>query len=204
MIDPVRWLVAGALGYLVGSLPFALWVGRIAGRRDIREGGSGHAGATNVMRQAGWAAGGVTLLLDAGKGVLAVQMARWLGVPTAAPMAAGLAVAGHCWPVLAGFRGGMGMSTAAGAVLAAHPLGLAIAVGLGAACNLGLRHTARANLVTGLLVGPLLVLFGIPSLAVQTAIAVGSVVALRGLSDWDRVYRELWFDRQPSSPRNAS
>jgi glycerol-3-phosphate acyltransferase PlsY len=200
MIDPLRWLLAGVLGYLIGSLPFALWVGRIAGRKDIREGGSGHAGATNVMRQAGWLAGAATLLLDVGKGMLAMQVARWLGEPAAIPLAAGLAVAGHCWPALAGFRGGMGMATAAGAVLATNPLAFAIALGLGAACNLGLRHTARANLLTGLIVGPLLIVFGIPSLAAQTAIAVGAVVALRGLSDWDRTYRELWLDRETSTP----
>jgi len=201
--DPLRWLAIGLAGYLLGSLPFALWVGRIAARKDIREGGSGHAGATNVMRQAGWLAGLVTLALDGSKGALAVLLARWAGGPWAIPFAAGMAVAGHCWPVLAGFRGGMGMATAAGAVLAAYPLALAMAVGLGAACNLGLRHTARANLLTGLLIGPILVVAGVPWLASQTAIAVGAVVALRGLSDWDRVYRELWLDRDPPLPRQG-
>lgn len=203
MTDPLRWLAIGLAGYLIGSLPFAVWVGRVAARKDIREGGSGHAGATNVMRQAGWLAGLVTLALDGSKGVLAVLLARWAGGPWAIPLAAGMAVAGHCWPVLAGFRGGMGMATAAGAVLAAHPLSLAMAVGVGAASNLGLRHTARANLLTGLLIGPILVVAGAPSLAAQTAIAAGAVVALRGLSDWDRVYRELWLDRDPPIPRQG-
>ncbi len=155
------------------------------------------------MRQAGWLAGFVALVLDMSKGVMAVVLARWAGGSWAVPFAAGMTVAGHCWPVLAGFRGGMGMATAAGALLAVHPLGFAVAVGLGATCNLGLRHTARANLLTGLLIGPVLVVAGLPSLATQAAIAAGAIVALRGLSDWDRVYRELWLDRDPPVRRQG-
>jgi glycerol-3-phosphate acyltransferase PlsY len=187
---------AGALAYIFGSLPFSVWVGRIFTGKDVRQSGSGHAGPTNVMRSAGWVAGLLALALDVGKGFAAVRVAQsltsWAWMPA---IAAGLAVAGHCWPVFAGFRGGMGMSAAGGALLAAWPLGFVLAVGLAAMTMLVIRHAARANIAASLLVAPMWALFGAALPLIAVAAAGGIVVAVRSSSDWNRLYKELWLDR---------
>ena len=105
------------LGYALGSIPFGLILTRAFGAGDLRTIGSGSIGATNVLRtgRKGLAAG--TLLLDAGKGALAVVLAaQWW--PLAAPVAAFGAIVGHCFPVWLGFKGGKGVATALGIALA--------------------------------------------------------------------------------------
>lgn len=184
------------LAYLIGSIPFALLLGRWRVGIDVRDQGSGHAGATNLMRAAGFGYGGVAALLALGKGVLATRLAMSLGPEWAVPLAAGMAVTGHCWTFLARFRGGMGVATAAGALLAVWPLGLVLAVGLDAFLILILRHAARANVVSGLALAPLFLLFGGSRLSIGVALVVGLVIALRGRVDWNRQYRELWLDRE--------
>ncbi|MBI4772280.1 MAG: glycerol-3-phosphate acyltransferase [Chloroflexi bacterium] len=193
----INGLVLLAVAYLLGSIPFGVIVGRLLIGRDIRTGGSGHSGATNTLRQAGWGAGVLVLCLDLAKGFLAEWLAVRLGRHALTPVFAGAAVvAGHCWPVFAGFRGGMGMATAGGAVLAVYPLGFALGVGLAALGSLVLRHSARGNVMTGLLVGPVIWLFSRSMPLACVGLAAGGVVALRALADWRRVYREVWLDRE--------
>ena len=121
-------LYALLLGYALGSIPFGLILTRMFGAGDLRSIGSGSIGATNVLRtgRKGLAAG--TLLLDAGKGALAVWLtAQWW--PLAAPLAALGAIVGHCFPVWLGFKGGKGVATALGVVLAlAWPVAIACAL----------------------------------------------------------------------------
>lgn len=190
------WLVTlllTAAAYLVGSVPVGVLVGYAAIRRDIRAGGSGHSGTSNTIRQAGWAAGALVLALDIGKGSLAVWLAARWGLAGWAPALAGAAVvAGHCWPVLAGFRGGMGVATAGGAVLAVYPLGFAAGLGVLLAAAFILRHSAWASFAAGLAL-PLVVwlLSGRPDLAGLGA-AVGAVVVVRSFSDWSHTRRGVW------------
>ncbi len=107
-----------ALAYLIGSIPFGLILTRMAGLGDIRQVGSGNIGATNVLRtgRRGLAAG--TLLLDAAKGALAVGVAGYASGVIWMPLAALCVVAGHCFPVWLRFRGGKGVATGLGALLA--------------------------------------------------------------------------------------
>ena len=124
-------LVAAALAYLLGSLPFAVLVSRVMGLADPRSYGSRNPGATNVLRSGSKTAAALTLLLDGGKGWLALGLgwraaqAGWLPMDAVAWL--GLAVvAGHLWPLFLGFRGGKGVATAAGVLLGLNPwLGLA-------------------------------------------------------------------------------
>ncbi|WP_088309951.1 glycerol-3-phosphate 1-O-acyltransferase PlsY [Novosphingobium sp. B 225] len=117
-----------ALGYLLGSVPFGLILTRLFDAGDLRQIGSGNIGATNVLRtgRKGLAAG--TLLLDAGKGFLAIWLA-WRWFPVGAPLAALGAVLGHCFPVWLGFKGGKGVATTLGVAFGlAWPIGLAYAL----------------------------------------------------------------------------
>lgn len=126
---------AGAvfLGYGMGSLPFGVWLSRARRGLDVRDHGSGSAGATNVLRVAGPATAVATFALDFGKGWSAVRAARSLGASRQGMAAAGVAaVVGHCWPALAHFRGGKGVSPAFGGLVAISPRasGHAVAGGL--------------------------------------------------------------------------
>ena len=119
----IRGVLFVGVAYLLGSIPFGILVARLRGDVDLRRVGSGNIGATNVLRAVGKGAAVLTLVGDIGKGVLAVVLPRWAEAPTLVVAAAALAaVLGHLFPVLAGFRGGKGVATTLGVVLAAMPL----------------------------------------------------------------------------------
>jgi len=187
------------LGYLFGSLPFSIWVTRFVKGVDVRDAGSGHATTTNTIRQAGFGWGALVAILDVTKGFLPTFLAIkysnnvWVIVLTAA-----LAVAGHCWPVFAQFRGGMGIATFGGALLATNWFSAIIGLGLLLALVLIIHHGARASFFTGILIAPLFWLFHLRGLELWIALACGLVMAYRFLIDWNRKYRELWLDREKS------
>lgn len=110
-------LIALAFGYLLGSIPFGLLLTRAAGLGDVRQIGSGNIGATNVLRTGNKGLAAATLLLDALKGAVAVLVAQRWGVE--AGIAAGFgAFLGHLFPVWLGFRGGKGVATYLGVLVA--------------------------------------------------------------------------------------
>lgn len=185
------------LGYLAGSLPFALWVTRRVKGVDLRDAGSGHVTTTNTIRQAGWSWGLLVLGLDLTKGLLPVYLASQRGLPAwAVAITAGLAVVGHCWPLWAQFRGGMGLATTGGSLLAVSPLGFALALGLLLSLVLILRHSARGALFAGLLLTPLFWLLNLPTNVIWIGATTGVVLAIRFYDDWHRQYHELWLDRE--------
>lgn len=191
------------LGYLSGSLPFSIWVTRYARNVDVRDAGSGHATTTNTIRQAGFGWGAVVLILDLAKGFLPTHLAllftgRDAVAPFIVPLTAGLAIIGHCWPLFAQFRGGMGLATFGGSLLAVNWLAFVIGLGVLIVLLLVLRHGARASILTGILLGPLLWAFNLRDLELWISIAGGIVIALRFTIDWNRKYRELWLDREKS------
>ena len=180
------------LGYLCGSLPFAVWVTRFAKGVDVREGGSGHAGATNTARQAGFGWGALVFVLDIAKGFIPTLLAyRYSGETSVIALTGALAVIGHCWPLFAQFRGGMGLATFGGAVLALHALAFFSGIGLLVAMLAILRHRARASLVAGVLLAPLYWFLNLRGAEFWIAIACGLVIAYRFLLDWNRQYRGL-------------
>jgi glycerol-3-phosphate acyltransferase PlsY len=120
-------LVIVAIGYLVGSIPFAYLLSRRRGI-DLRAVGSGNVGATNVLRTSGVPMAIAAMVLDALKGTIAVLVAAPVAVGPATPVAAGLAsVVGHIYPVWLGFKGGKGVATAAGVFGVLAPAALALA-----------------------------------------------------------------------------
>ena len=120
MNDLLPWVISLAAGYLLGSIPFGLVITRLAGTGDIRQIGSGSIGATNVLRTGRKSLAAATLLLDAGKGAAAVFLGWHLVGPNAAYAAGVLAVVGHMFPVWLGFKGGKGIATGLGVLLAAN------------------------------------------------------------------------------------
>ena len=115
---------AAAFGYLLGSIPFGLILTRLAGLGDIRSIGSGNFGATNVLRTGNKSLAALTLILDGGKGAAAVLLANMYG-PDTAVLAGGGAFLGHLFPVWLKFKGGKGVATYLGVMLAINcPTGL--------------------------------------------------------------------------------
>ena len=113
------------IGYLLGSIPFGLLLTRAMGLGNLRDIGSGNIGATNVLRTGNKAAAAGTLLLDGGKGIIAVLLARAFASEDAAQITALAAFLGHCFPVWLGFKGGKGVATFLGLLLIlAWPVGL--------------------------------------------------------------------------------
>lgn len=106
------------LGYVLGSIPFGLLLTHAAGLGDIRQIGSGNIGATNVLRTGNKGLAAATLLFDAAKGAIAVLIARYFLGETAAMLAGFAAFLGHVFPVWLGFKGGKGVATYLGVLLA--------------------------------------------------------------------------------------
>jgi len=118
--------LTAVLGYLLGSVPFGIVIARAFGLGDLRRIGSGNIGATNVLRTGNRLAAFLTLALDSGKGAIAVLIARAALAEDAAQVAAIAAFAGHLFPVWLGFKGGKGVATFLGTLLAlAWPVGIA-------------------------------------------------------------------------------
>lgn len=115
---PIELIYAAVIGYALGSIPFGLLLTRAAGLGDIRKIGSGNIGATNVLRTGNKPLAAATLLLDAGKGLVAVLLARHFWGGDAAMIAGIGAFLGHCYPVWLGFKGGKGVAVFIGILLA--------------------------------------------------------------------------------------
>ena len=167
-------LVAGlVVAYLLGSFPTGIIVGKLCFGADPRKGGSGASGATNIFRQFGTLAGIGVSLADIGKGALAAFLCSLSGVGAAEYLSldpqtlrvllriagALLAVLGHVYPVFAGFRGGKGVATGAGAIILIAP-GAALFSALGFVLVLGLTGIVSAGSITAALILPVAVALG--------------------------------------------
>lgn len=152
-------LVILILSYLVGSIPGSVWIGKLLYGTDIRNYGSGNAGATNTFRVLGWKAGVLATIVDLGKGLLAagvIASIRLDALPsgisvwqieTVVRLLAGIAaVIGHMYPVWAGFRGGKGVNTSAGVLFALTPVTMWITLGVFVVVLLTSRYVSLASL----------------------------------------------------------
>lgn len=152
-----------AAGYLLGSLSAGVLVARAFGLGDPRDAGSGNPGATNVLRLGGKKAAVLTLIGDGGKGVLAVLLAHLLGASALIVALTGLAAfVGHLYPIFHGFRGGKGVATGLGVLLAwSWPAGLAALLSWLLIAMIG-RRSSLAALTTALLAPLYLLLLSVP------------------------------------------
>ncbi len=139
-----------AIGYVLGSIPTGLVLGYLWLRKDIREFGSGKTGMTNILRTAGPIPAALGLLVDVGKGAAPVVIGRFVFDDVGVAMAGGgAAVVGHVWPVFAGFRGGRGVATALGTLLAITPLFALAMLGAGVIAVAITRMASVMSLVGG-------------------------------------------------------
>lgn len=165
-------------GYLFGSVPFGLLLTRMAGLGDIRAIGSGNIGATNVLRTGNKGVAAATLLLDAGKGAFAIGVFRYLGPPDAALWAGLGAVVGHLFPVWLGFKGGKGLATGLGVLLAAAwPVGVtACVVWLVVA---GIARLSSLAALVALVVAPIAAMFLADDKIAWLSLAIAVMVIAR-------------------------
>lgn len=145
------YLILITVGYLLGSVPFGVIAGWLIKRVDVRDYGSGSTGMTNVLRAVGRPAAIIVLLLDMGKAVLAVVLAKAVSNENGAEVAAALAVlVGHIWPVFIRFRGGKGTASGWGGLLILSPLSGLVATLAGFAAIALTRYVSLGSTVAAL------------------------------------------------------
>jgi glycerol-3-phosphate acyltransferase PlsY len=188
LVDGLPVLMVALLGgYVLGSIPFGLVLTRLAGLGDIRKIGSGNIGATNVLRTGNKPLALAVLLLDSGKGAIAVLIASRWGENAA--LAAGLgAVLGHLFPVWLRFKGGKGVATTFGTLLAlAWPVGL-IACGLWLLTALIFRMSSAAAL-TAIAATPIAAYFLSGISLAATALLLAALVWFKHAANIERLLK---------------
>jgi glycerol-3-phosphate acyltransferase PlsY len=179
------------IGYLLGSISFAVLFVRAATGRDIRAEGSGNAGATNVLRAYGKKLAIVVALLDVAKGAAAVLLVRLVTADPVWAAAAGFAaILGHVFPVFYGFRGGKGVATAVGAFLVLSPLALACCLAVFVAIVAATRYVSLGSVVAmALLPSTAGVFFRAPRPIVIAAAATALLIVLKHVPNLKRLAR---------------
>jgi glycerol-3-phosphate acyltransferase PlsY len=184
-------VLALILSYLAGSIPSAVWAGRVFHGIDIREHGSGNAGATNTIRVLGWKSGVPVLIFDLAKGWLAASLPVFLNAApegsqqmTALQILCGMAaITGHLFPVFAGFRGGKGVATTFGVLLALHPFLTLSCAGIFLVVLLLSNYVSLSSMTAGVMFPVLLMtVFPTPSLLLKlfaVVVAIALVVTHR-------------------------
>lgn len=155
------WLVVAVAAYVLGSIPSGVLVGRIYKGIDVRDYGSKRTGATNVLRTMGTGAAAVAFLMDAAKAVVAIVVARWIlpHEPWSHVLAAMAVMAGHNWPVFAGFRGGRGVIVSATAVGMLHFPALVIMLIPGLVALWRTRYVSLGSIVSAAMAPPSFLFF---------------------------------------------
>jgi len=187
LISPATTLLLWAvIGYLAGSIPFGLVTSRLMGLGDVRQIGSGNIGATNVLRTGNKSAAALTLLLDGGKGAVVVLAARALTGEDAVQSAALMAFIGHCFPVWLGFKGGKGVATFLGILLAmAFTIGAA-ACATWLATALAMRYSSLAALMAAILSAAWAAILGHPTM-ILLCIALAALILWRHSANISRL-----------------
>jgi glycerol-3-phosphate acyltransferase PlsY len=157
--DILYVIVATALGYLVGGIPFGWIAGKLVKGIDIRYHGSGRVGATNTLRTLGWQVSALVFAADLLKGLVPVLVVRTvLNDPFAESTVALAAMIGHCWSPYLGFYGGRGVTTSLGSVFAFHPLvavaGLSVTI-----CTVAVTRLVSLGSLLGSIISVLLMVF---------------------------------------------
>lgn len=174
-------------GYLLGAVPFGLVLCKLAGYGDVRDIGSGNIGATNVLRTGNKALALIVLALDAGKGALAVVLAGAFVGPDAAALAGAAAFLGHCFPIYLKFRGGKGVATFFGTILAINwMIGLlCLMIWLGTAAIF--RFSSLAGILSAV-AAPIIAIYIADPLIVWVLSTIALVVVIRHHANLMRLF----------------
>lgn len=168
------------LAYLMGSLPFGLWIAKIWANINIREYGSGNIGVSNVLRTVGIVPAIIVLILDAGKGLAPVLLARRFLDDDVAWLAVGVcAVLGHSLPVFARFKGGRGVATTCGVMLGLSWKVLLVLFGIWSGTLWLTRYISLASILAAVALPISLVVFSYPTVYVIFGIMLGAFVIWR-------------------------
>jgi glycerol-3-phosphate acyltransferase PlsY len=150
-------VVVIVLAYLLGSIPTAVWVGKIFHGIDVREHGSGNAGATNTIRVLGYKSGIPVLIIDMLKGYIAVTLSDFFAQSFSEHSFSGLqillgiiAVVGHIWPLFAGFKGGKGVATMFGVLMALQIYPTLIGIAVFLICLFITRYVSVSSMAAGI------------------------------------------------------
>lgn len=197
-------LVVVLLSYLIGAIPSSLWVGRYYFKIDIREHGSGNAGATNTFRILGWKAGTLVLLFDFGKGLLcttvisqlawnigdgpAILYSNWDPEAMIVIFAGVAAVIGHMFPVYSRFSGGKGAATACGMLYGIEPISISISLAIFLIVMFSTRYVSLGSIVSSLIypITQLILRYGLnwdidgSIILFSSALALGIVIKHKG------------------------
>jgi glycerol-3-phosphate acyltransferase PlsY len=178
-------LVLGIVGaYILGMLPSAIVVARAKGV-DITSFGSGNPGASNVARAIGWKYGSLVFVLDAAKG--AIPALLLIGHRPSAYVCGAMAIVGHIFPVTRGFKGGKGIATGGGVLLALHPIIMVIAALTWIAIMKLSKKASVASIAIVPLVVVLLIVTGKPAWEVLAFVGLGLLIEIRHLSNIKRL-----------------
>jgi len=181
-------VLAIALAYMLGSVPFALILARGWGARDLRGRGSGNLGAANVLRTSGIKAGVLVALLDIAKGAASVLVAERLGATGATPAMAGVAaVVGHVYPVWLKFRGGKGVATACGVFAVLAPFAASIAAGVFVAAVWWTKYVSLGSTLASVTMPPAALVTGSSNDVVIAAASCAALILFRHRSNLARV-----------------
>jgi glycerol-3-phosphate acyltransferase PlsY len=178
-------------GYLLGSISFAVLLVRRRTGKDIRQEGSGNAGATNVLRSHGKGLAAAVAAADIGKGAAAVLLARLFTADPRVAAAAGLAaVLGHVFPIFYGFRGGKGVATAAGAFLALTPWATLVCLAAFVAIVAATRYVSLGSIAAMCLLPPVAgILFHAPRPTVLAAAGAAALIVVKHFENLKRLAR---------------
>ena len=184
----MKYIIVLIFSYLLGSIPFGLLMGKWWAKVDVRQYGSGNIGMTNVLRTAGYVPALITLLGDVGKGYAAVFLATGVTDSVFLALLAGVAaVVGHNWPVFLRFRGGKGVATAAGVVLAVRPWSALVLFLIWLGVLVRFRYISLASIVVAICLPFVLLLFGVSLWEFALALVLGIFTVLRHRSNIERL-----------------
>lgn len=159
----IKYILTAVIGYLVGNITTSYYVGKKLKNIDIRQHGSGNAGATNAFRVLGVKAGVAVFIIDVLKGIAAALIGRWLtGTELGGMLTGAAAVIGHNWPVFLSFKGGKGIATSFGLMIVLFPTVAGILFIAAVSIILITRYVSLASISAAILFPVLLAVFGKP------------------------------------------
>lgn len=183
----IQIIVIALLGYAIGNFSPAYIFGQLVGNLDVREQGSGNAGATNVMRLIGWRYGALVFILDMLKGLAASALGYWLGQEVGLAVASLGVILGHDFPAVLNFRGGKGIASTTGIFLHLFPVPTLIAILVFVAAVLITRMVSVGSLVFVLVMTIYTVVSGQPAALIILAVVVAVFAFARHSSNIKRI-----------------